>query len=288
MKCVDRTGLAVVDADAQGRIIRTLYQTLPGRVVLKGLTLPAVSKIAGKMLDSRISTLLIPGFVKRNQIDLSEYESCRYHSFNAFFSRQIREEQRLIDLAASELIAPCDSRLTVHDISDDNRFMIKGRSYSMKELVKSEKLARHYCGGKLLLFRLTVSDYHRYCYIDNGVKTKNYRIPGVLHTVNPIAVAERPIYKENVREFSVLKTENFGNVLMMEVGALLVGRIVNHHQSAEVMRGEEAGLFQYGGSTVIVCLEPGVAVLDSDILANSAEGIETRVWMGERIGKTTI
>ena len=182
------------------------------------------------------------------------------------------------------LIAPCDSRLTVYDIREDSHFMVKGREYTLEELLKSRKLAKHYKGGTLLLFRLAVSDYHRYCYIDHGRKTGNYHIPGVLHTVNPIAAAKRPIYKENTREFSVLKTRNFGNVLMMEVGALLVGRIRNHHGKASIVRGDEAGLFQYGGSTVILCLEPGRAVIDPDICRNSLNDIETRVLQGERIG----
>ena len=109
----------------------------------------------------------------------------------------------MVDADPSVLIAPCDGRLTVYDIDEHSRFEIKGRPYTMTELVRSHRLAEHYRGGKLLLFRLTVSDYHRYCYIDSGHKSKNYRIPGILHTVHPIAAGERSIYKENSREFSL-------------------------------------------------------------------------------------
>lgn len=73
---------------------------------------------------------------------------------------------------------------------------------------------------------------------------------------------------------------------MMEVGALLVGRIVNYHEKKEVKRGEEKGRFEFGGSTVILCLEKDKAVIDGDILSNSAAGIETVVKMGEKIGVT--
>ena len=284
MKCIDRSGKIVEEGTAQARIVRFLYANVAGRIVLKVLTRPCISKMAGRLLDSRASVALISGFVKSNDIDLSEYEKCDYRSFNDFFTRRIRAERRRIDPDSNVLIAPCDSRLTVYDIDEGSRFEIKGRPYTMEELVHSRKLAKRYRGGKLLLFRLTVRDYHRYCYVDSGRKSKNYRLPGVLHTVHPIAAGERPIYKENAREFSLLKTERFGTVLMMQVGALLVGRIVNHHQGAKVRRGEEAGMFQYGGSTVILCLEPGRAMIDSDILSNSAAGAETRVLMGERIG----
>lgn len=78
-----------------------------------------------------------------------------------------------------------------------------------------------------------------------------YRIPGVFHTVNPLAGEIYPIYKENTREFSVLKSQHFGNILMMEVGALMVGRICNEKENCPVHRGEEKGKFEFGGSTVI-------------------------------------
>ena len=82
------------------------------------------------------------------------------------------------------------------------------------------------------MFRLCVEDYHRYIYVDDGVKSENVKIPGVLHTVNPVANDSFPIYKENAREFSLLCSENFGTVLMMEVGAMMVGKIENRHQAA--------------------------------------------------------
>ena len=129
-----------------------------------------------------------------------------------------------------------------------------------------------------------MDDYHRYCYVADGEKTGNVRIPGVLHTVNPIANDIYPIYKENAREYSILRTGIFGDILMMEVGALLVGRIVNHHGAGTVRRGEEKGYFQFGGSTVVLLLEKGKAVIDGDILANSRDHIETIVRMGEKIG----
>ncbi|OYP54363.1 phosphatidylserine decarboxylase, partial [Lachnotalea glycerini] len=107
---------------------------------------------------------------------------------------------------------------------------------------------------------------------------------GVYHTVNPLANDVIPIYKENTREFSIIKSENFGNILTMEVGALLVGRIVNYHEKANVRRGEEKGKFEFGGSTIILCLEKGRVIIDEDILANSLNGVETVVKMGEKIG----
>ena len=108
---------------------------------------------------------------------------------------------------------------------------------------------------------------------------------GVLHTVNPIANDYFPIYKENAREYSILRNQEFGDILMMEVGALLVGKIVNHHGKAHVSRGQEKGYFQFGGSTVVLLLKAGVVEIDEDILENSRAGIETVVKYGEKIGR---
>ena len=93
-----------------------------------------------------------------------------------------------------------------------------------------------------------------------------------------------PIYKENAREFTVLHTDAFGDAVMMEVGALLVGKIVNHPGDPLVTRGQEKGYFRFGGSTVVVVLKAGAAQIDPDLLENSGEGIETQVRYGEKIG----
>ena len=106
----------------------------------------------------------------------------------------------------------------------------------------------------------------------------------MLHTVNPIANDVYPIYVQNSREYSLLHTDTFGDVRMMEVGALLVGKIVNHHGEAQVQRGQEKGYFQFGGSTVVLLLEKDRVQLDADIIANSRENCETIVKMGENIG----
>ena len=146
-------------------------------------------------------------------------------------------------------------------------------------------MARRYQGGYACIFRLTVDDYHRYCYVDNGRKSMNIRIPGVFHTVNPAANEVCPIYKENTREFSLLQSEHFKVVLMMEVGALLVGRITNYHEEETVKKGEEKGRFEFGGSTVILLFQKDAVKFDQRFLYNTENGYETIVKMGERLGE---
>ena len=80
--------------------------------------------------------------------------------------------------------------------------------------------------------------------------------------------------------------ENFRTMLMMEVGALFVGKIENRPRRASVKRGEEKGNFAFGGSTIVLITEKNAVKPDEDILNNSREGIETRVFMGEKIGES--
>ena len=269
----------------QERVLAALYDHAAGRLLLKILTAPWVSKAGGWLLSTRASRFVVGPFARRSGIDLGEYLGAPYGSFNDFFSRQIKPELRPIPEDPSIFISPCDSRLTALPIGEDSRFTLKGTEYTLSSLLRNEALAEKFSGGWCLIFRLCVDDYHRYCYVADGEKGENIFIPGVLHTVNPIACDHYPIYKENAREYSVLHTEQWGDILMMEVGALMVGKIVNHHGAARVARGQEKGFFQFGGSTVVLLVEQGRLDLDDPFPENSRQGIETRVRYGQPVGK---
>lgn len=282
----NKTKYEIADKNSkQNRILRFLYKSKAGRALLNILIKPEISKAAGYFMDSVLSVPLIRPFIKLNHIDMSDYVKCSYNSFNEFFTRRIKEGRRSFSKEKYDLCSPCDSKLSVYRITDDAEFMIKDTHYNMKSLTGSSKLTEYFKDGYLCVFRLSVDDYHRYAYIDNGKKTKNYHIQGFFHTVNPVAGEEFPVYKENTREFSLLKSENFGRVLMMEVGAMLVGRIVNNDGETYVSRGQEKGRFEYGGSTVILAFEKAMIDIDEEILNNTKWGFETRVRMGECIGK---
>lgn len=269
----------------QDKALELLYRTSGGRLMLKILTAPVISKTAGAFLDSPLSVFFIKPFVRKSGINLSEYRKKRYKSFNDFFTRQIRPELRPINRNASAVISPCDSRLTVYKINDRSIFRIKNSYYRIADLIQNNSTAKRYKGGYCLIFRLCVDDYHRYCYIDNGIQTDSVFIKGELHTVNPIALEKYNIYKRNSREFTILHTENFGDVVQIEVGAMLVGRIKNRHRSVyRFAKGEEKGMFEYGGSTVVLLFEKNAVEINGSILADSARGLETIVKYGEKIG----
>ena len=265
------------------KLLKFLYTTPIGRFFLKALSAPMISKIAGAYLSSFLSKPLIKGFVKRNNIDLSEFYSDDFHSFNDCFSRKIKENLRPIDLNSSALISPCDGLLTVYDINKNTVLPVKQSSYTISSLLKDEALSREFEGGKCLVFRLMVNHYHRYCFLDGGTIEKNYFIKGKLHTVRPIALENIPVFCENCREVSVIDYENLGRTVQIEVGAMMVGKIKNHKLSS-FSRRQEKGMFLFGGSTIIVLLKKDAVKLDDNILNNSLSGIETDVKFGQKIG----
>lgn len=285
MNIRDREGNIVTSGETQNKLLEKLYGNTVGRTLLKILTLPVVSKLVGAFMDSPLSIPLVEPFIRRNNIDMTQFQDVRFKSYNAFFTRRIRPETRPVDLNASSLISPCDSKLTAYKIGAKSIFNIKGSKYRVSDMLRDTFLARRYIGGYCLIFRLCVDDYHRYCFIDNGVCSGSVSIPGELHTVNPIALRHFNIYKRNSREYTVLRTENFGDVIQIEVGAMLVGRICNDKTSGEFCKGEEKGKFEFGGSTIVLLFEPGRIAVDDDILRNSANNTETVVKYGEKIGK---
>ena len=264
-------------------MIHYLYHTCIGRFILKCLTWPPLSQAAGRFLDSAISRHLIGPFIRMNDLNMTDVLEEEWPSFNAFFVRHLKPGSRPVDMDPEAFIAPCDGLLSVYPLEENGVFEVKDSLYTTEELLQNRRLAREFKGGCCLIFRLTPSHYHRYCYPDSGRKTRNVFIPGVLHTVQPVAVETVPVFHQNCREFTLLRTDHFGPMIFMEVGAMLVGRICNYDSEAgEIRRGDEKGRFEFGGSTIILLLKNGVA-LREDILEASRNGQEYPVKLGERL-----
>ncbi|MBQ9760275.1 MAG: phosphatidylserine decarboxylase [Clostridia bacterium] len=265
--------------------LKFLYRTAIGRVFLKLLTARWISKLCGAFLNSRLSKPLIKRFVEGNGINLDDFETDGFRCFNDCFCRKIKEGLRPIDDDPEVLVAPCDGLLSVYRIEDETVMPIKQSVYTVKSLLGNEALAERYRGGVCLVFRLCVDHYHRYCYPVDGQKGENVFLRGRLHTVRPIALETYPVFAQNCREYTVVENGRFGAVLQMEVGAMLVGKIKNLHGAKDVKRGEEKGMFLYGGSTVILMLEKDRVTLPDILYQNTKNGLETPVRMGERISK---
>ena len=263
-----------------------LYKTVIGRILLRPLISRPVSVLAGKLLDSKASRILIRPFAGHHGIPMDDFLLDDIRCFNDFFCRKIKDGRRTINECEYDLIAPSDGLLSVYRIAGDTVLSVKQSSFSISRLLRDRKLASEFEGGYALVFRLCVDHYHRYVYFDGGFCHKNRRIDGFYHTVRPAALTSVPVFTENTREYTLLETDNFGRAVQMEVGAMLVGRIVNRRkESGKVTRGEEKGYFAYGGSTIIVLLTADQVTLRQDILKTLNQNTEIPVVMGETIGR---
>lgn len=264
--------------------VKFLYNNFIGNIFLFILTRRFVSKIAGWYLDSKLSRPMIKRYIKKNNINMDLFIEEKYKSFNDFFTRKIKAEKRPFSLDKSHFISPCDGKLSAYKISETNCFTIKGYTYTLEELLKNKELADKYTNGYCLVIRLSVEDYHRYFYIDNLEKEANVFIKGKLHTVQSYALEKRKVFSENCREYTIMHTENFGTVTQIEVGAMMVGRIVNNHQQGIFKKGEEKGKFEFGGSTIVLLVESNIVDFDEEFFTNTKNNEETYVLCGERIG----
>ena len=249
------------------------------------ITNPLLTAIVGAYMDTKNSARRIDGFVRRNKIDMSDYVNDKYRCFNDFFTRRLKPGARPIDTNPDTLISPCDGYLSAYRISGDSEFAIKDSYYNVEDLVGGDEIASEYLKGTCLVLRLGVENYHRYCYIDNGFKSRNYHIKGRYHPVQPIVVRKHPVFKQNTREYCLLETENFGTVTQIEVGACMVGKINNHHEAGVTHRGSEKGMFLFGGSTIVLLFKEGVLDIPDDVFAATAKGQEAIVKYGEAIAR---
>ncbi len=282
----DRSGNIIAADFEQEKALSFLYSNRFGRILTKLLCRRFVSNLGKFYMESPLSKPRISKLVKRHNINMSDYEEREFSSFNEFFIRKLAPGKRTVDEDPSSVISPADSKLTVYDIGEDSVYRIKGCDYSITDLLGGDReTAELFFGGKCFIYRLTVDNYHRYCYPDDGIEKFHRFIPGILHTVNPIATSRVDVYGKNCRELTLLDTKNFGSVAFIEVGAMMVGRINNHHPETEFTRGEEKGYFSFGGSTIVVLYKKDTVELDADIAENSRTETETTVLFGERVAK---
>lgn len=247
------------------------------------------SKIYGMYCDSKLSTKKIPKFIHDFNINMNIYSKdvSDFKNFNDFFARKLRTDARSIPSDNNILMSPVDGRLLAYENIDMNKIVqVKGITYSLSELLGDSKMANEYNLGTCLIFRLCPTDYHRFHFIDSGMPGANHFIKGNYYSVNPVAIDRIPkLFCQNKREWSVFKSDNFDDVLYVEVGATCVGSIIQSYTAGKkVRRGEEKGYFKFGGSTVVLFLKKGTIKIDNDIIKQTNLGYETKVYMGEHIG----
>lgn len=258
-----------------------LYKNFLGRIILKLINNHFISSIVGKYMDSSLSKRRINKVIKKNNIDMNLYEKKEYQSFNDFFTR--KKKNLNFDMDKKHFVSCADSKLLVMKLNENSSFDIKNSIYTLKDIINKD-ITEEYKNGYALIFRLEVNDYHRYHFIDDGVMDDEIFIKGKLNTVQPIALEKENVFHTNSREYTTLHTKNFGDIIMIEVGAMMVGKITNNKSIKKFKKGDEKGYFEFGGSTIILFVKEDKVIIDDDILLNSTLGKETIVSCGEKIG----
>lgn len=248
-----------------------------------------LSNLYGKYCDTKHSRKKIQPFIDDFNIDmnLARTNVSDFTSFNDFFIRTLHKEARPIDMDPTALISPGDGRLLAYDnISMNKLIQVKNLTYSLSELLGHSKIASEYEGGVCLVLRLCPTDYHRFHFIDSGIPCESNFINGSYYSVNPVALERIPkLYCQNKREWSNFSSDNFGDIIHVEVGATCVGTIIQSYTpGARVPKGEEKGYFKFGGSTTLLFFKKDTVNLCEDIFNQSSLGFETKVVMGETIG----
>ncbi|KAI8889928.1 hypothetical protein K501DRAFT_237507 [Backusella circina FSU 941] len=236
----------------------------------------------------------IPSFVQHYSIDMSEYvvqNLNEYENFNQFFTRAILPEKRPVHAVddMNVIVSSADCRLSVFSSVDKaTSLWIKGKNFTIPNLLQNQELAEELEGGSIAVFRLAPQDYHRFHIPAEGHITSISSIDGTYYTVNPCTVNEElDVFTENKRSVAKINTDHGFNYALVSIGALLVGSIVltNAKEDTRLKKGEEMGYFQYGGSTVIAVFPKDTVEWDQDLLNNSNQSLETLVQVGDRIGE---
>ena len=283
--------------NANDKSVQFLYGTGFGRCLLHVILALRVPKMLGAVLRSPISRFYIKSFVKKNNIDMTGFEGTKFKTFNDFFTRK---KGISFDSEPTHLISPADSLLSVYEISEDEngnqaKFHIKGFDYTLQDFFEPQKfglseeegknLLQNFNGGLCLVFRLCATDYHRYCFVDNGSQNGNHYIEGSLYSVQPLVAEKFRLYTKNRRSWTILDTENFGKIAQIEIGAFSVGGIKNHFEEANFKKGDEKGYFDLHGSTIVLLMQKNSVKIRDEIKKITDSGEEYRVKIGQFVAE---
>ncbi|HXH73809.1 MAG TPA: phosphatidylserine decarboxylase [Bacteriovoracaceae bacterium] len=287
------TGQTEVEKVYGDWFINFLYCSVAGQRIGGLFTNKYFSKFYGKLQDLPTSHKKVRPFIEKFNIPIDDYEPGSlpakdirdsYRTFNEFFVRKFKLGKRHFVSEPNRMPALAEARYVGFEAIDEKRhYPVKGHYLLARDLIGNDQVAKIFDGGPLMIARLCPVDYHRYHYPDNGKVLDHFRVAGTYDSVNPLALKyKNQIFMENERYVTILQTENFGRLAYIEVGAICVGKIVQSHPwKKPFSRGEEKGYFLFGGSTVILLGEKGLWKPSADMIANTANGIETYLHIGD-------
>ena len=218
----------------------------------------------------------IRDFVRRFGVDMSEAaepDTATYPTFNAFFTRSLRDGARPIAMEATAVAAPVDGAVSqLGKIEDGRIFQAKGQGFSALELLGGDAAsAALFRDGVFATLYLSPKDYHRIHMPVSGDLRKMLHVPGRLFSVNPPTTRAVPrLFARNERVACLFDTDA-GPMAMVMVGAMNVASIETiwagvvtppqqravhawDYKDGEVRlaKGAEAGRFNMGSTVILL------------------------------------
>lgn len=194
-------------------------------------------------------------FLKMKKQDYKEikYPLSSFETFYDFFTREIKITTR--PLAKKGLVCPADSRIMDWGkIKIDTSMRIKGKKYTVSELIDNKKISKEYKNGTYINLYLAPYNYHRFHTPLAGTIKNIKHIDGSLFPVNDWGITNvESLYSKNKRVVVTLETA-VGEIKYIAVGASAVGDIqILAKRGDKLKRGAQLGWFGLG-STVILLL----------------------------------
>ena len=270
--------------------LRWTYGNPLGRLSLEVLVKRwLVSAYYGWRMNMRASANKVLPFIVDYDLDVDEFAKSQFtfKSFNDFFYRALKPGARPVAEGDRVAVLPADGRhLALQNVDAAAGFYVKGQRFDLTSFLGDAELALKFAGGSMLISRLCPVDYHRFHFPVAGTPGEPRLINGFLYSVSPIALRRKLDYLwQNKRMVTLVESPVFGQVAVCEIGATMVGSIFqSFHPGRAVAKGEEKGLFKFGGSCVITLFQPGKIKFDADLVRHGAEGLEVYARMGERLG----
>jgi phosphatidylserine decarboxylase len=237
--------------------------------------------LAATRCQTPLAVPAMRAFAQHFGIDMreaAEEDFAGYPSFNAFFTRALKQGARPIADGDDEIASPVDGTVSqLGDIRDGRIFQAKGHDYSLEELVGGDPAqAALFDGGRFATLYLSPRDYHRIHMPLDGQLRDMIHVAGRLFSVAPHTVRVVPrLFARNERVVCLFDTAA-GPMAMILVGAINVAAIetvwaglvtppgkgvsrwnYREDQSVSLQRGEEMGRFNMG-STVILLFNDSV------------------------------
>ncbi|WP_338750273.1 phosphatidylserine decarboxylase [Bacillus sp. FJAT-52991] len=239
------------------------------------------SNLIGKYTCSSVSKPMIRPFIKAYQINEKEMEHPieDYQTLHDFFIRTLSSEVRKINYGADHVVSPVDAKLAeAGKITKGREFLVKGKTYSLQEMLGSEEKAKVYEDGIFLVLYLSPAHYHRIHSPVDGEVIDRWVLGRHSYPVNSqgLKYGKAPLSK-NYRDITELKHKH-GQMAVVKVGAMFVNAIERTHENLFWKQGEEVAYFNFG-STVVLLFEKDFFQLDPHVT------IPCEVKVGERLGQ---